>query len=52
MKPDPEKFIKITEMPKAHGDVKGPVWTIPVVANGKLYLRFKQHLKCFDLKNK
>ncbi|UCE46491.1 MAG: PQQ-binding-like beta-propeller repeat protein, partial [Phycisphaerales bacterium] len=50
MKPHPEKFIKVTELPKALGDVKGPVWTLPVIANGKLYLRFKQRLVCYSLK--
>jgi hypothetical protein len=51
MKPDSEKFIKVTELPKALGDVKGPVWTLPVIANDKLYLRFKQSLVCYSLKD-
>lgn len=51
MKPDHEKFIKVTELPRALGDVKGPVWTLPVIANDKLYLRFKQRLVCYSLKN-
>ena len=51
MKPDPAKFIKVTEMRKALGDVKGPVWTVPVVANDRLYLRFKQRLVCYALKD-
>jgi len=51
MKPDPERFIMITNLPKALGDVKGPVWTLPVIANGRLYLRFKQRLVCYSLKN-
>jgi len=49
MKPDPKEFIKITEMEKALGDIKGPVWTKPVIANGHLYLRFKQNLVCYKL---
>jgi len=49
MKPDPEKFMKVTGMPKALGDVRGPVWTVPVIANGLLYLRFKQKLVCYRL---
>lgn len=49
MKPDPNKFIKVTELPKVLGNVKGPVWTKPIVANGLLYLRFKQRLVCYDL---
>ena len=51
MKPDPERFIKVTNLPTALGDVEGPVWTLPVIANDKLYLRFKQRLVCYSLKN-
>lgn len=51
MKPDSEKFIKVTDLPKALGDVKGPVWTLPVIANNRLYLRFKQRLVCYSLKD-
>jgi len=50
MKPDPEKFVKVAELRKALGDVKGPVWTLPVIANDKLYLRCKQRLVCYSLK--
>ena len=49
MKPDPNKFVKVSELRKALGDVKGPVWTKPVVANGFLYLRFKQRLVCYEI---
>lgn len=49
MQPDPDRFIKVAEMRNALGDVKGPVWTKPVVANGLLYLRFKQRLVCYNL---
>lgn len=49
MKPDPSKFILVTELPKALGDIKGPVWTLPVIANNRLYLRFKQRLVCYAL---
>lgn len=52
MKPDPDKFILISKLSKALGSIKGPVWTMPVVANGKLYLRFKQALRCYDLVNR
>jgi hypothetical protein len=51
MKPDPERFIKVTELSRALGDVEGPVWTLPVVANDKLFLRFKQRLVCYALKD-
>lgn len=49
MKPDPEKFIMVTQMPKALGKIKGAAWTVPVLANGKLYLRFKQTLICYKI---
>jgi len=51
MKPDPGRFTKVTGLPKALGDVEGPVWTLPVVANNKLFLRFKQRLVCYSLKD-
>ena len=50
MKPDPERFIQVTVLPKALGDIKGPAWTVPVIANDRLYLRFKQRLVCYTLK--
>ena len=49
MKPDPKGFTKVTEWRNALGKINGPVWTIPVIANGQLYLRFKQKLVCFQL---
>ena len=49
IKPDPEKFVKIASIPKIWGRVKGGIFTIPVLANGKLYLRFKQSLMCFNI---
>lgn len=49
MEPDPNKFVKVYELRKALGDIKGPVWTKPVVANGLLYLRCKQRLVCYDI---
>jgi outer membrane protein assembly factor BamB len=49
IKPDPEKFVEIARIPKIWGKVKGATWTIPVLANGKLYLRFKERLMCFDI---
>ena len=49
VKPDPGEFVKVTEKRTALGKVRGPVWTRPVVANGKLYLRFKQKLVCYQL---
>ncbi|MDP6491721.1 MAG: PQQ-like beta-propeller repeat protein [Kiritimatiellia bacterium] len=49
MRPTPDRFVKISEMRGALGDVRGPVWTRPTVANGLLYLRFKQRLVCYRL---
>ncbi len=51
MKPDPDNFILVTQLPKALGDIKGPVWTKPVIANNRLYLRFRQQMVCYDLLN-
>ena len=31
---------------------KGAIWTHPVVANGKLYLRDQDIIYCFDVKAK
>jgi outer membrane protein assembly factor BamB len=52
VRPEPNAFIKVTEMKAALGAVGNPVWTVPTVANGKLYLRYMQRLICYDLINK
>jgi outer membrane protein assembly factor BamB len=49
MRPDPGGFDKVAEMRGIFGKVKGAVWTVPVLANGKLYLRFSQRLVCLDV---
>jgi len=49
MKPVPNAFVKVTELPSALGDIRGPVWTMPVVSNSRLYLRFKQKMICYDI---
>lgn len=49
VKPDPRGFRKVTEFKGALGEVKDPAWTIPVAANGKLYLRHMQRLICYSL---
>lgn len=49
IKPDPSGFKKIGEMMTALTDVKNPAWTVPIVANGKLYLRYMQQLVCYNL---
>jgi len=52
LKPDPSRSVKVTEFRRALGDIKGPVWTTPVLANGRLYVRFKQRLLCYDLRDR
>lgn len=49
VEPDPDRLVKVAGLSRALGEVEGPVWTVPVVANGRLYLRFKQRLVCYDL---
>ena len=49
IKPDPSGFKKVGEIKSALEDVKNPAWTVPVVANGKLYLRYLQQLVCYKL---
>ncbi len=49
VEPNPKAFKKVTEFHGAIPDVRGYAWTVPVVANGKLYLRFKGRLICYDL---
>ncbi len=49
IKPDPTSFHKIGDIKSAISDVKNLAWTVPVVANGKLYLRYMQQLICYNL---
>jgi outer membrane protein assembly factor BamB len=49
VRPDPNGFVRVTKFEKALGDVTDPAWTIPVVAYGRLYLRYMQRLICYDL---
>ncbi len=51
VKPNPDAFLVVTQLSNALGDIKHPAWTIPVVANGKLYLRYMQRLLCYSLTN-
>jgi outer membrane protein assembly factor BamB len=46
----PDKFVKSGEFKKAMPSVRNPSWTAPVIANGRLYLRYLQHLICYDIK--
>ncbi|MFC2152366.1 hypothetical protein ACFLSE_07550, partial [Bacteroidota bacterium] len=49
VKPDPEAFHLVGKIENALGEVRYQAWTVPVVANGKLYLRYLQTLVCYDL---
>jgi len=49
IQPNPSGFTKVGEIKSAMADVKNPAWTVPVVANGKLYLRYLQQLICYQL---
>jgi len=48
VKPDPNQFVKVAELRMALGEVTHPAWTVPTVANGKLYLRYMQRLICYE----
>jgi len=49
VKPNSSKFEKMGELKGTFSTVSLPEWTIPVVANGKLYVRYLQTLVCYDL---
>ncbi len=49
VKPETSSFKKIGEIKSAIPDVKNLAWTVPVVANGKLYLRYMQQLVSYKL---
>jgi outer membrane protein assembly factor BamB len=47
--PNPDGFRKVAEFRGALGRVRYTAWTIPVIANGRLYLRYMQRLVCYRL---
>lgn len=47
VKPNPRGLEKVTEFQAIEGH---PVWTTPVVARRRLYVRFTNHLICYRLK--
>jgi outer membrane protein assembly factor BamB len=49
IQPNPSGFTKVGEIKSAIADVKNPAWTVPVVANGKLYLRYLQQVIYYQL---
>lgn len=52
LKPVPTGLNIIAEFPDAIEGVKSLSWTVPVIANGKLYLRYLQRLICYNIQNK
>lgn len=51
IKPNPSGLDKIAEFPGAIEGVKSLSWTVPVIANGKLYLRYLQRLICYNIQS-
>jgi len=49
VKPDQDALLVVTQFNNALGAIDHPAWTIPVVANGRLYLRYMQRLVCYSL---
>ncbi len=59
--PSPEGFKKVTEWKGAvkqepwwthdGGKTPAPCWTTPIIAHGKLYIRYSDTLTCYDLLN-
>lgn len=47
--PNKYEFNLLGKIEKAIENVKNPAWTVPVSANGKLYLRYLQQLICYKL---
>ncbi|MBN2415967.1 PQQ-like beta-propeller repeat protein [bacterium] len=45
--PDPGKLIVKTSFADALGTVRGAAWTLPVIAQERLYLRLRQTLICY-----
>jgi len=49
VKPNHEVLNIVGKIEKALGEVRYQAWTVPVVANGNLYVRYLQNLICYDL---
>ena len=46
-----QEISRFTLAPKSKLRAKeAKIWTVPVVANGRLYLRDQEQIFCFDLK--
>ena len=44
----PEAYREISRFELGRGNY--PTWTLPVIANGKLYLRDQETLSCYDIR--
>jgi outer membrane protein assembly factor BamB len=44
------KIPKLSTLPRPKNQMKGNIWTHPVVADGKLYLRDQELIYCYDVK--
>ncbi|OVE81092.1 hypothetical protein BVY04_04085 [bacterium M21] len=49
IKPSPDAFQKIASINGILPGAKNPTWTKPIVANGRLFLRYRQRLLCYGL---
>jgi outer membrane protein assembly factor BamB len=49
VQPNSSGFKQIGKIKAAIKDVKNPAWTVPVIANGKIYLRYLQQMVCYSL---
>ena len=49
VEPNKNEFKLHSKFEKAIANVRYLAWTPPVIANGKLYLRYLQNLSCFDI---
>lgn len=49
IEPNPESLKIVGDIPDALGEVRYQAWTVPVIANGNLYVRYLQTLVCYEL---
>jgi outer membrane protein assembly factor BamB len=48
---DPKEYRPLAEFTPPSNNDKQPAWTFPVVANGRLYLRDFDTLRCYDVRD-
>lgn len=49
VRPTAKTFNLTSSFPGAIPKAKQPCWTVPVIANGRLFLRYRQQLLCYQL---